>query len=166
MLNYWICQCLSWIIIFFSLWLLDFYFHSQLQAITKRHVIPSIRKSLWLKIVTHVINIRKSPKSALSLLPETDKDISIQVKIFTTLRIQSWLFSHAYNIWYIQDILPLLPDFDVIDTCKKDVAEALQNCSVDIDSLKQEMQDLTEASLSITKVKIYLPHTLYMFSLF
>lgn len=60
-------------------------------------------------------------------------------------------FLEGISLLKIEDILPFFPDFVVIDEFKDDICEALEGYSVQIEQLKQEMADATEAADAIKR---------------
>ncbi|KAI8456761.1 Pep3/Vps18/deep orange family-domain-containing protein [Phakopsora pachyrhizi] len=80
-----------------------------------------LRKKLWLKIAEYVVHHQKDIKAAMSLLESTD-------------------------LLKIEDILPFFPDFVVIDDFKQDICDALDNYSVHIQALKQDMEEANRSA--------------------
>ncbi len=52
-----------------------------------------------------------------------------------------------------QDLLPLLPDFTEIELFNDEICHTLEDCGARIDSLKAEMEELSESAESICKVR-------------
>lgn len=60
-------------------------------------------------------------------------------------------FLEGTSLLKIEDILPFFPDFVVIDDFKDDICEALEGYSAQIERLKLEMADATEAADAIKR---------------
>ncbi|KAG9314254.1 hypothetical protein JVU11DRAFT_5042 [Chiua virens] len=87
---------------------------------------PQLRKKLWLKIARYVVQDKKDIKTAMQFLEDAD-------------------------LLKIEDILPFIPDFVVIDDFKEEIAHALEGYSAHIDDLKKEMDDATRTAESIKR---------------
>jgi hypothetical protein len=55
------------------------------------------------------------------------------------------------NLWFSQDLLPLLPDFTEIDFFKDEICASLEGCGHRISALKTEMEELAETADSTVK---------------
>ena len=60
-------------------------------------------------------------------------------------------FLESTSLLKIEDILPFFPDFVVIDDFKDDICEALEGYSSQIEQLKLEMTNATEAADAIRR---------------
>lgn len=83
-----------------------------------------LRKKMWLRIATHVIT--------------KDNNIGKAIE-----------FQQQSGILKIDDILPFLPDFVLIDDFKDELCSALEDYNVRIDELKLEMDEATKSAESI-----------------
>jgi len=83
------------------------------------------KKKLWLIIAQHVITTDSDAKRALLLIKESDGTLKIE------------------------DLLPLLPDFTEIELFKEDICGTLDECGQRIDTLKFEMEELSESAEGI-----------------
>ncbi|KAF2231961.1 Pep3/Vps18/deep orange family protein [Viridothelium virens] len=97
---------------------------------------PALRKELWLAIAKRVIGAG-GIKSAIEFLHRSNTSISSSA---TTEAASS------QQLLRIEDLLPLLPDFVVIDDFKEEICDALQSYSRQIDALRQEMDDAAATS--------------------
>ncbi|PKI83795.1 hypothetical protein MVES1_002002 [Malassezia vespertilionis] len=79
---------------------------------------PSVRKDLWLACAKHVVQAQQSIAGAMQFLQRTE---------------------HLT----IEDILPFLPDFVVIDGFKQEICDTLASYVERIDALKEEMEKTT-----------------------
>ncbi|KAI9094312.1 Pep3/Vps18/deep orange family-domain-containing protein [Phlyctochytrium arcticum] len=84
-----------------------------------------LRKKLWLRIARHIIEEQKDIKQALSFLSQTS------------------------DLLKIEDILPLFPDFVLIDDFKDEICNALEQYNEHIEELKTEMEEATRSAESI-----------------
>ncbi|KAG0626001.1 hypothetical protein M758_2G095100 [Ceratodon purpureus] len=89
-----------------------------------------LRKKLWLMIARHVIQQGKATRGenirkAIAFLKETD------------------------GLLKIEDILPLFPDFSLIDDFKEAICASLEDYNREIEELKRDMSDATLASEDI-----------------
>jgi tetratricopeptide (TPR) repeat protein len=87
-----------------------------------------LRKKLWLLIAEKKIKEAESIKEAINFLKRCE-------------------------LLKIEDLIPLFPDFVVIDDFKEEICEALEEYSRHIDSLKQEM-DLSQHTAEQIKAEI------------
>ncbi|KAK5199313.1 tethering complex subunit [Exophiala xenobiotica] len=87
-----------------------------------------VRKKLWLLIAEKKIKEAESIKEAINFLKRCE-------------------------LLKIEDLIPLFPDFVVIDDFKEEICEALEEYSRHIDSLKQEM-DLSQHTAEQIKAEI------------
>ena len=97
---------------------------------------PALRKKLWLAIAKRVIGAG-GIKSAIEFLHRSNNSISSS----TSAEAAS-----SQQLLRIEDLLPLLPDFVVIDDFKEEICDALQSYSRQIDALRQEMDDSAATS--------------------
>ena len=86
-----------------------------------------LRRKLWLRIARHVIEKEKDIKQAIMILKESG------------------------DLLKIEDILPLFPDFTVIDDFKDEICEALEQYNEKITLLKAEMNDYVDSAEQIRK---------------
>ncbi|MBW0462821.1 hypothetical protein O181_002536 [Austropuccinia psidii MF-1] len=80
-----------------------------------------LKKKLWLKIAKHVVHHQNDIKTAMEFLESTD-------------------------LLQIEDILPFFPDFVVIDDFKQEICNALDNYSLHIQKLKQDMEEANQSA--------------------
>ena len=92
---------------------------------------PTLRKKLWLAIAKRVIG-SGGIKAAIEFLHRSNNSISSTTSNEAT---------PSQQLLRIEDLLPLLPDFVVIDDFKEEICDALQSYSRQIDALRQEMDD-------------------------
>jgi hypothetical protein len=85
---------------------------------------PEVRKRLWLKIAKFVIEQTGDVKAAMALITDTERSCPLKV----------------------EDILPLFPDFAVMDDLKEAICESLADYQRHIEGLKRGMQDATKTS--------------------
>lgn len=90
---------------------------------------PELRKRLWLKIAQFVVQQTGDVKAAMALLTDTERSCPLKV----------------------EDILPLFPDFAVMDDLKEAICESLEDYQRHIEGLKRGMQDATRTSELIRK---------------
>lgn len=86
---------------------------------------PALRKKLWLKVAKVVVGQSEGIKAALQFL------------------------NRAQDVLRIEDLIPFLPDFVVIDDFKEEICSALEEYSRHIDALKREMDDSARTASSI-----------------
>ncbi|KAI9661906.1 MAG: hypothetical protein M1821_009146 [Bathelium mastoideum] len=96
----------------------------------------TLRKKLWLAIAKRVIGAG-GIKSAIEFLHRSNNSISSSGSTEAT---------SSQQLLRIEDLLPLLPDFVVIDDFKEEICDALQSYSRQIDALRQEMDDSAATS--------------------
>lgn len=84
----------------------------------------AMRKNLWLKIAHFIVKDKQ--------------DISIAMEFLSRTELLS-----------IEDILPIFPDFTIIDSFKDEICHALESYSNRIESLKTEMDQATQSAESI-----------------
>jgi len=80
------------------------------------------RRRLWLRVALYLISTLRDVPGALALLGESGGDLRIE------------------------DVLPHLPDFAELDMFKDEICRTLDSYGQRIDSLKHEMEELTESS--------------------
>ena len=97
---------------------------------------PALRKKLWLAIAKRVIG-SGGIKAAIEFLHRSNNSISSSTSSEATA---------SQQLLRIEDLLPLLPDFVVIDDFKEEICDALQSYSRQIDALRQEMDDSSATS--------------------
>lgn len=78
----------------------------------------TLRKDLWLVCARHVVQTEQSIQGAMAFLLRTD-------------------------MLTIEDLLPLFPDFSVIDEFKTEICDTLESYVTRIDALKDEMDRMT-----------------------
>ncbi|WFD27241.1 hypothetical protein MNAN1_002237 [Malassezia nana] len=83
-----------------------------------------LRRDLWLQCAQHVIQARPNMQEAMQFLLRTD-------------------------VLTVEDILPLFPDFNVIDDLKDEICDTLEGYVTRIDALKDEMDKTTATAASI-----------------
>ena len=81
----------------------------------------ALRKELWLKCAQHVIRQEHGIQSAMEFLQRT-------------------------SLLTLEDILPLFPDFVVIDGFKEEICDTLETYVTQIDALKSEMDRTTHTA--------------------
>lgn len=84
----------------------------------------AMRKNLWLKIAHYIVKDKQDIAVAMEFLSRTD-------------------------LLSIEDILPIFPDFTIIDSFKDKICHALESYSNRIESLKTEMDQATQSAESI-----------------
>lgn len=72
-------------------------------------------------------------------------------ELWLILRDRAMQFLESTPLLKIEDILPFFPDFVVIDDFKEDICEALEGYSAQIEQLKLEMTNATEAADAIRR---------------
>ncbi|QPH16509.1 hypothetical protein C2857_001176 [Epichloe festucae Fl1] len=85
---------------------------------------PPLRKKLWLAVARKVISKSDGIKAAIEFLKRCD-------------------------LLKIEDLIPFFPDFVVIDDFKKEICEALEDYSRNIDSLRKEMDESSQTASNI-----------------
>ena len=113
----------------------------------KREHDPALRKKLWLAIARSVISGetpgtlenaptkgKDQPQGLEPKMPKKQDTASIQTAL-------SLLRRAPPGVLRIEDLLPLFPDFVLIDAFKSEICEALESYSRQIDDLRQEMDD-------------------------
>lgn len=88
------------------------------------NISPALQRELWLQCAKHVVQTRSSMQEIIKFLLRTD-------------------------VLTIEDILPLVPDFSVIDGIKKEICDTLEDYVARIDSLKDEMDRTTTTAANI-----------------
>lgn len=86
---------------------------------------PVLRKKLWLKVAKVVVGQSEGIKGAIQFL------------------------NRAQDVLRIEDLIPFLPDFVVIDDFKEEICSALEEYSRHIDELKREMDDSAQTASHI-----------------
>ncbi|ANZ75510.1 BA75_02591T0 [Komagataella pastoris] len=116
------------------------------QIAEKLDIDDKLRKKLWLQISRKMIfNIISNRKFQTDLINyETDE---IGEKIKKTL---SFLLGKC-DMLTIKDLLPLFPDFVVIDNFKKEIVQSLEDYSKEMKLLSQEMEESAAISETIKK---------------
>ncbi|UZJ55107.1 hypothetical protein CBS101457_004427 [Exobasidium rhododendri] len=84
----------------------------------------TLRKKLWLKIANCIVKDKQDISIAMEFLSKTD-------------------------LLSIEDILPIFPDFTIIDSFKDEICNALESYSNRIEILKTEMDEATQSAESI-----------------
>lgn len=84
----------------------------------------TLRKKLWLKIAHYIVKDKQDISVAMDFLSRTE-------------------------LLSIEDILPIFPDFTIIDSFKDEICNALESYSNRIEVLKTEMDQATESAESI-----------------
>lgn len=115
------------------------------------------RKILWMKIskelVDKVLSNREyvSQHSNIFIKDKTNTEIGASTnEIYILLKF----LTEACELITIRDLLPLFPDFIVIDNFKESLVAALQQLSADMNKLSTEMEaELTEAENVTLKIK-------------
>jgi len=98
-----------------------------------------LRKKLWLAIARNVISstpAHASKTKGLANSKSTDTQGGASIKTALSL-----LRRAPDNILRIEDLLPLFPDFVLVDAFKDEICTALQSYSAQIDNLRREMDD-------------------------
>lgn len=85
---------------------------------------PELRKSLWLQVARNVISGKDGVNQAVGLLERCD-------------------------LLKIEDLLPLFPDFTVIDSFKEQVTSSLEDYNDTINQLTREMEESINTSANI-----------------
>jgi hypothetical protein len=88
-----------------------------------------VRKRLWLQIAKFVVEQSGDVKAAMSLISDTQRACPLTV----------------------EDVLPLFPDFAVMDDLKDAICASLEDYQRHIQGLKQGMHDATKSSELIRK---------------
>ena len=86
-----------------------------------------MKKKLWLRIAKQVITQQADIKKAIGVIRESN------------------------DLLKIEDILPLFPDFTVIEDFKDEICQALEEYNDNIKSLKDEMDEYVESAEQIRK---------------
>lgn len=114
---------------------------------------PALRKKLWLAIARSVISSTppqtskaKTDATAAAATTDNKPPLSGGASIKTAL---SLLRRAPDNILRIEDLLPLFPDFVLVDAFKDEICAALQAYSSQIDHLRREMDDSARTSSRI-----------------
>ena len=84
-----------------------------------------MRKKLWFRIAKQVITQHGDIKEAIEVMKESD------------------------DLLKIEDILPLFPDFTVIEDFKDEICDALEGYTDNIKALKEEMNEYVESAEQI-----------------
>ncbi|CCG83079.1 Vacuolar protein sorting protein DigA [Taphrina deformans PYCC 5710] len=87
---------------------------------------PALRKKLWLMIAKKTIEQDDGTKAAIELTKKSD-------------------------VLRIEDLVPHLGEFTVIDDFKDEICEALENYTTNIEALRQEMDDSSKTADDIEK---------------
>lgn len=95
------------------------------KTVSKRAFTDAKKKSLWLLVASHVVKEDVHAKGALGLIQESDGYLQIE------------------------DLLPLLPEFTEIDLFKEEICLALEQSESQIETLKAEMEELSESAEAI-----------------
>lgn len=95
------------------------------KTVAKRAATDDQKKSLWLLVAGHVVKEDVHAKGALALIQESDGYLQIE------------------------DLLPLLPEFTEIDLFKEEICLALEQSESQIETLKAEMEELSESAEAI-----------------
>jgi len=90
---------------------------------------PEVRKRLWLKIAKFVVLQTGDVQAAMALICDTERSCPLKV----------------------EDVLPLFPDFAVIDHLKDAICASLEDYQRHIQGLKRGMQDASKTSELIRK---------------
>lgn len=88
-----------------------------------------VRRRLWLKIAKFVVEQSGDVKAAMALISDTQRACPLTV----------------------EDVLPLFPDFAVMDDLKDAICASLEDYQRHIQGLKQGMHDATKSSELIRK---------------
>jgi hypothetical protein len=95
------------------------------KTVAKSALLGSKKKSLWLQVAVHVVREELHAKGALQLIEASEGFLSIE------------------------DLLPLLPEFTEIDLFKEEICLALEESESHIETLKAEMEELSESAEAI-----------------
>lgn len=111
---------------------------------------PATRKKLWLAIARSVISgdtpstLENAPSTRPPTEPKRLAHKDQAEKDSATINTALTLLRRAPpGVLRIEDVLPLLPDFVLIDAFKSEICSALESYSRQIDELHQEMDDST-----------------------
>jgi hypothetical protein len=88
-----------------------------------------VRKQVWLKIAKFLVEQTRDVKAAMSLMTDTHRPCPLTV----------------------EDVLPLFPDFAVIDDLQEAICASLEDYQRHIQDLKRGMQDASKSSELIRK---------------
>lgn len=90
---------------------------ARVNADRQHESLPYLKKKLWLKIAKHIVQKKKDVKEALASL------------------------KYSNNVLTLEDILPLFPDFVLIDDFKDEICSALETYNDEIEELKTELAE-------------------------
>ncbi|TPX36548.1 hypothetical protein SmJEL517_g01238 [Synchytrium microbalum] len=96
----------------------------------------TLRRRLWLRIARHVVEKRQDIKQLSCCCGSSPSEAAIE-------------FLRLSQLLKIEDILPFLPDFVLIDDFKEEICAALEDYNTHIESLKSEMDEATKSAESI-----------------
>lgn len=123
-----------------------------------------LRKKLWLSIAAKLINeVMQNDKYLTqnqdNIAVEDRTPININEKNPNISKILKYILNKAntgdLKLLTIQDLLPLFPDFMVIDNFKEEIVTTLENYSLDLSSLNDEMNKALTTSV---KLKLEMDH--------